>query len=79
MAEFLSQRFQDQAVDEFPNIGYEPNGLEIPLFVIVSEVIGLDLPIHKNNYLRKNVLPEPSGIDWECAFVDPENHEANMP
>jgi hypothetical protein len=78
MPEFFFQRCQNQTIDKFPNVGYKSDGFEIPLLVIVAKVIGLNPLIQDNYRLRKNVLPKPSGITWESAFMNPEDYKANV-
>jgi hypothetical protein len=79
MTEFLFQRCQDQTVDELPDIGYEPNRLKVPGFVVIAKVIGLDPFVQNHDCLRKDVLPKPSSICRESPLVDPKDHKADMP
>ena len=77
--DFFFQRRQDQPVDEFPYIGNKPNRLEVPLSVVITEVISFDFLIQNRNGLGKKILTKAFDVCGKSAFVNPEDNETDVP
>jgi len=78
VTKFFLERRENEAIDGLPNTRHEADWFEIPVLVIVTKVIGLDLPIEEEDRLREKVFPESLGIGWKCSLVDAEDHETDM-
>jgi hypothetical protein len=78
MAKFFFERCKDEAIDELPYIRHKPHRFKLPLFVIITKVVGVNLGVEEKNALGEQVLPKPFGKCWKSSFMDPENYKATM-
>jgi len=51
----------------------------MPFLVVIAKVISLNLIVENENCLGKDIFAESSNIDRKSPFMDPEDHETNMP
>lgn len=78
MTKLLAQRRQDQPVDTLPNIGDKSYGFEHASFIVVAEVVGMDLLIKNHDPLREDVLSIAPRIGGKGALVNPEYDETHV-